>query len=208
MDTFEEALCRLDRYIWYMAHRFGTSIKGQEIEDLHQEGTIKLYEIYSSERYTGKQANELDAIFKISLNNMLKDLYTKSKRHSQVIVPMEGDLEFPGYSYDAFADVYLAYHKDALSRQLSLDSVRLLEALLDPTPAIYHMYNITVMRRKALKSQGMNVRVPAKITHEIVGYVLGFSLTKTKNLIRELKEVWKTECQQVKGSYKQSAVTY
>lgn len=198
----------MDRYIWYMAHRFGTSVRDQDIEDLHQEGTIKLYEIYTSDRYTGKDPGELDVIFKRALSNMLKDIYSISKRKFQMFVQMDEDSEFPGHSYDAFAEVYLAYYKNALEAQLSDDSIRLLEVLLEPTPAVYHMYNITVMRRKALQSQGMNVRVPTKITHEIVGQALGFSLAKTKNLIRELKEVWKMECQQAKGNYKPNEATY
>jgi DNA-binding Lrp family transcriptional regulator len=187
-----------------MAHRYGKTIKGQEIDDLHQEGVIKLYEVYTSARYIGKSPQELDYIFKKSLSNMLKDIYASTRKDSMLFVQIPIEELTDQYGYDAFLDVYLAYYKKSLSRNLSDDSLHLLDLLLEPTPAVYHMYNIQVMRRKALRMQGRDVHIPTKLTHQLIGSVLGFSLAKTKNLIRELQQAWKTECQIVKGKSKQS----
>lgn len=205
MDSFEEALCRLDKHIWFIAHRFSETVKGQEVADLHQEGVILLYEIYSSARYSDKSPEELDAIFRSALKNLMKDIYFKSKRANKLIDPVPIDDVLDDYGYEPFLDVYVAHYKKALTRKLSNDAVRLLDLLLEPTPAVYHMFNIMVMRRKTIRAQGRTVRIPTKITHEIVGSVLGFSLPKTKNLIRELKEAWNRECQPSTSKFKPNA---
>lgn len=206
MHTFEEVLLRLDKHIWYMAHRFGTSIKGQDIEDLHQEGVIKLYEIYSSPKYHGRTSEQLDSIFKGALRNRLRDLYSTEK-HTMLAYSDESIDDLADiHVFDAFLDIYLAYHKKHLSSKLSRDAVHLLDLLLEPTPAVYHMFNIQVMRRRALQLQGQNVRIPTKITHQLVGSVLGFESSKTKKLLKELQKVWRKECQQAKGRFKRNGV--
>lgn len=209
MNTFDEALKRLDKHIWYMCHRFEVSIYGQDVEDLRQEALIKLYEIYSSSRYAGKTTRELDVIFKKSLWNLLRDLYATGKTDFQMFTELDVDVEgIAGtYGYDGFMDVYLAYYREDMAKTLSQRALNLLELLLNPTPAVYHMFNIHCMRVRALQSQGHNVRVPKKITHELVGSVLGYSIAVTKNLIRELQEVWSNQLQPMTTRFRLNAAT-
>jgi len=188
---FDVALKRLEKHIWYMAHKFKVSIHGQEADDLFQEGVIKLYEIYTSARYKDKTGVVLDAIFRTSLYNMFRDMYRESRAEIAVIdveVDVEKVTEVRGY--DAFLDLYSDHCRDAFVEGLSSDAVNMLELLLNPTPAVYHLHNIQRMRREHLRSQGMTVRIPQKITHKLVGQVLGFTPSKTKRVMKELQLAW------------------
>jgi hypothetical protein len=171
-------------------------MRGVEASDLHQEGLLKLYEVYTSAQYAGKPLDELDAIFKTALRNVFLDHYERDNRERRVLSD-DVDLEVISevWGYDAFAEAYLLHYQDHLSKLVSPDAAVLLDALLHPTPAIYHMFDIQRMRREALQSQGFNARVPKKLTHLLVGRVLGFSTSKTKALVRELQYTWRNECQ-------------
>lgn len=193
--TFEEVLNRMDRYIWHWAHKFGPSVVTMmTVDDLHQEGLIKLYSIYCGAEYSGKDLNELDAIFKASLLNMYKDIYSKAKREKSLFShgEMELDIESVELGTDGFSATYLTYYLAHLSQFLSPRALALLEAFLHPTPAVYHLHHIQCMRRRAMqKQQGGSWRVPTKVTQTTVGHALGFEDWETKALVRELQAVWR-----------------
>lgn len=196
MNTFPQALTRLDKYIWYMSHRFESSMRGMEVSDLHQEGLIKLYEVYSSAEYADKPFAELDAIFKAALYNTFTDLYHRSKRESGTFIDVDLEVIAEEWGIDGFNATYLAHYQAHLNQFLSTDAAVLLDTLLHPTPAVYHLANIQRMRRQALQGQGRTMRVPTKLTQSVVGSALGFSEPKTKALIRELQQTWRVHgCQ-------------
>lgn len=203
MNIFNHAMERMDKYIWSLAHKFGKNLHGMDVKDLHQEGLIKLYEIYTSSKYAGKPVEELDAIFAVSLKNAFSDLATKAgnvlSRHSSLdewLAPdstVEVDLSV--IAFDAFEDVYLRHYQEHLSHFVSPEAAILLDALLNPTPAVLHLQNIQNMRRAHIQRQGFNVHINKKIPNQITGLALGFSPSKTKALIRELQLAWRTVCQ-------------
>jgi len=184
---------RLDRYIWALSHKFAPLLISMEPCDLHQEGLIKLYEVYVSDQYQDKSGPELDAILRTIVRNTFIDMVNIAK--SQKPINMELDLEAISYSwgYDGFHDVFLRYYQEFLGTKVSPEASMLLDQLLNPSPAVYRMFNIQKMRRTALKNQGLDVRVPTKITNALVGRVLGFHPSKTKALVAELKKVWLRE---------------
>lgn len=191
-QSFDVVVQRLDRYIWAMAHKFKTSVRGMDEQDLHQEGLILLYEVHSSAAYTGRPLEELDAIFKAALYNSYADFYRKGKRERNHFVEVDLEIESEEWGVDGFTATYLAHYQEHLNKYLSADAAILLETLLHPTPAVYHLHHIQRMRRQTVHQQGvMQSKVPTKITQIVVGQALGFSPSKTKLLTRELQQAWR-----------------
>jgi hypothetical protein len=190
-QPFDAAVKRLDKYIWAMAHKFKTSVRGMDEHDLHQEGLIVLYGIHSSALYTGKSTDDLDAIFKAALYNAFADLYQRGKKEKARLSD-DVDVETCDWSVDAFNSTHLAHFQEHLAKFLSADAAKLLDTLLHPTPPVYHLHLIQRMRRQAVHSQGvMSCKIPTKITQATVGQALGFTTSKTKGLARELQQVWR-----------------
>lgn len=190
---WDSVAAKLDRYIWALSHRFAPMLISVEPSDLHQEGLIKLYEVYESGQYGDRPVSELAAIFRQIVLNTFLDMVKSAK--NQRPLNMELDLEAISYSwgYDGFHDVWLRYYQDFLGTKISPEAARLLEELLNPSPAVYRMFNIQRMRRTAIKNQGLDVRVPTRITNALIGKVLGFHPSKTKVLMAELQRVWRKE---------------
>lgn len=190
---WDEVVRLLDRYIWAQAHKFAPSMLSAEPCDLHQEGLMKLYEIHESGRYCGKSGTELAAIYRQIVTNTLWDMMKSSINRKSLNLAL--DLEAVSYSwgYDGFREVWLKYYQDFLGTKVSPEAARLLEELLNPSPAVYRMFNIQRMRRTALKNQGFDVRIPTRITNALIGKVLGFHPSKTKVLMAELQRVWRRE---------------
>lgn len=207
MLKFDEVADRLDKYIWYMAHRAVSSsrINGMDVSDLHQTGLIKLYELYSNPKYSGKPVAEFDAIFKRALFNAFADVYAHSNEEGRHVIQIDLNDISEEWGYSAFDEAYLKHYQVHLETLISHDAAVLLEHLLNPTPAVYHMHNIQRMRREALQRQGKAARVPQKLTQAIVGQTIGFSASKTKALIREIRNAWGTQCRMY--SWRQSAAT-
>lgn len=201
-QPFDEAVKRLDRYVWAMAHKWKTSVRGMDEHDLHQEGLIVLYEVHSSTTYTGKPTDELDAIFKTCLHNAFADIYQRSKRERARVVE-DVDVETMEWGVDGFNTTHLSHLQEHLAKYLSTDAVILLDTFLHPTPPVYHLHLIQKMRRQAVHQQGvMNCKVPTRITQAIVGQALGFSTSKTKGLSRELQQVWRDHgCRQNRSTH-------
>lgn len=203
MNTFEHASERLDRYIWFMSHRVTHPVCGMDRDDFHQTGLIKLYELCSDNRYNDKPVVEFDAIFKRSMFNAFMDAFAKGSEETAVVVQVDLQEISDNWGYSAFDEEFLAHYQRHLESFISADAATLLEYMLNPTPAVYHMHNIQRMRRETLQQQGFPVRVPQKLTQTLVGQTIGFSASKTKALIREIRMAW-THCQQ--NSWRPSVV--
>lgn len=195
MEKFEDAIAQVDRLIWKISHRWAESIRGVEASDLHQEGLIRLYEVYTDSRYSLHNAATLKYIFLASLKNMFADMFDKSRTEAKYIQQIDLQEESDKWGYEAFTDVYTAYLTQHLTRQLSDDAASLLELLLAPSPPVHRLHNLICMRRRALRLQGINVKIPGKISNETTGHALGFTKTKTKLLMRELRQAWKNDFQ-------------
>jgi hypothetical protein len=204
IDAFEQATERLDRYIWFMSHKAANAACGMEAVDFHQIGLIKLYELCCDSRYSTKPVGEFDAIFKRSMFNQFMDLFAVSNEETAYVVQVDLTVISDQWGYNAFDEAYLRHYQEHIETLVSRDAAILLEHLLNPTPAIYRMHSIQRMRREALQSQGHNARVPQKLTHALVGNTIGFSTSKTKALIRELRMAWK-QCQH--NSWRLNGVT-
>ncbi len=203
VQTFELSNERLDRYTWYMSHRLVQSVVGMDADDFHQIGLIKLYELCG--KYGDKPNNEFDAIYKRALFNAFMDICSKSNDERAVVVQVDLETVTDSWGYDAFEEAYLRHYQQHLEKFISEDAAVLLEFLLNPTPAVYHMHNIQRMRREALQRQGQQVRVPQKLTQTLVGKTIGFSASKTKALLREIRTAWAQHCQST--NWKPSAAT-
>lgn len=187
MVSFDEAVQKFDRYIWALAHRFAGNMRACDPSDLHQEGLIKLYEVHTAAANRGKSDDELGKLFKKSLVNTLIDM--RRKQHTQDVNVVTVDLEVISQMFgeDAFAELQLQYCRDYISHFVSPEAAVLLANLLDPSPAVLHSFKIQQLRRAHIRRQGFNTLVTRKITHQLVGQVLGFSPSRTKALIRELQ---------------------
>lgn len=195
MNTFDHASERLDRYIWFMSHRVNKPVCGMEADDFHQTGLIKLFELCLDTRYNDKPVAEFDAIFKRCLFNAFMDAFSKGTEETTVMIQIDLQEISESWSYSAFDEECLSHYQQYLETLISADAAILLEYLLNPTPAVYHMHNIQRMRREALQRQGLSVRVPQKLTQTLVGQTIGFSASKTKALIREIRTAWTLNCQ-------------
>lgn len=194
MIQFDEAHERLDRYIWHIAHKFNSSVAnfpGMDAADFHQMGLIKLLELSRDSRYKSKTASEFDAIFKRSFFNKLLDLHQQNKTEMRAVVTIDLEAEASLWGYDAFAEELLKHYQQHLEYFLSESAAVLLEYLLNPTPAIYHLHNIQRMRREALRMQGFTVHMPpGKLTPLFVGQALGLTKNRTNKLLREIRDAW------------------
>lgn len=187
MIPFDDAVQQFDKYIWALSHRFAAKMRGLDAADLHQEGLIKLYEIYTSPAHSDKTDMEVIKLFKTALVHRFIDIQREQHLHDVVMVTVDLEIISQTFGEDAFADLQLHYCKEYLESFVSEDAKLLLEHLINPTPAVLHMFNIQTMRREHLKKQGIKTLTTRKITHQLVGQVLGFSASKTKALVRELQ---------------------
>jgi DNA-directed RNA polymerase specialized sigma24 family protein len=190
--AFQEVLDRLDKFLWKMAHGHAKNLRGVDPEDLHQEGIIKMYELYSSMNVEEAAMEAFTKIWSRSVKNRFLDFYRNQKGERNRIV-LEFDFEdasqFMGE--DGFTELYLQHYKEHLQYYVSEEAALLLEHLLYPTAAILHEHNIQNMRRTHLKEQGHNTNLSRKISHQLAGKCLGFSVKKTRLLICELQSTWK-----------------
>lgn len=190
---WDEVVAKIDRYIWALSYKFAPLLISMEPSDLHQDGLIMIYELFVSGQFADKPVGEQAAIFRTVVKNEFLNMVKKAKNRKPI--NMELDLEAVSYmwGYDGFHEVWLRYYQDFLGTKVSPEAARLLEELLNPSPAVYRMLAITQMRRNALKIQGFNVRDRLKITNGLVGKVLGFHPSKTKALVAELQRAWRKE---------------
>jgi hypothetical protein len=197
---FDEASERLERYIRYMAHKLSKTYSGasrvmlfpaMDSDDFYQMGQLKLLELINDTRYQDKPIPEFDAIFKRSLFNHFMDMYKQFSLETTAVVQIELDEESEMWGYDAFAEKYLRFYQLHLESIVSQDAAVLLDYLLFPTPAVYHVHNIQRMRREALRMQGFKVHMPPdKLTPFSVGRSLGLNKNRTSQLLRELRDAW------------------
>ncbi len=184
-SAFELALTKYDRLIWALSIRFGKGIEGMDVEDVVQEGRIKLFEIL--EQHGFRPESELAAIFKKSLVNRILDLRRKTKAERDTIVL---DLEEVAQAMgdDGFSDLFLKHYQEHLATMVSPEAALLLENILNPSDAILEAHLVQTLRREHLKRQGFKVNVTRKLTHQLVGSMLGFSSSKTKRLMSQLQD--------------------
>ena len=89
MVHFEEAVQKLDNYIWAMSHRFAFKLRGFDVSDLHQEGLIKLYEICTSASHGHKPELEIIKLFKTSLTHRFIDIQREQAIQDQHLVTVD-----------------------------------------------------------------------------------------------------------------------
>lgn len=183
LSAYDVALQKFDRLIWALAIRFGKGIEGMDIEDVVQEGRIKLLEILESHGF--KPEAEVDALFKRSLVNRILDLRRKAKSEHDVVVDLEDMSQVIGD--DGFSELFLKHYQEHLASMVSPEAALLLNNLLDPSHDILLAFHAQTLRREHLQKQGFKVNVTHKLTHQLVGQVLGFSSSKTKRLITQLQ---------------------
>ena len=190
-SAFEDAFSRFDRLIAFVAMKYAGRLPGIEIQDLIQEGRIKLYTIYTSLDYADKPVEELDAIFKRALNNRLLDLVLRANKERATRVHLDLDtIDSFHLAVDGFSEIRHEHLRDHLKAQVSADAGKLLVALLDPPPSAVRSFQIRTMRRNKVRSQGRNTFVGRKIPHELIGCAVGFSSSQTKRLVRELQHAY------------------
>ena len=188
MVPFDEAVQTFDKYIWALSHRFAGKMRGCDPADLHQEGLIKLYEVYTSATHGHKADAELAKVFKTALVHRFIDIQREQNLQDQLMVVVDLEVISQTFGEDAFADLQLQYCKEYLGHFVSDDAQRLLDMLLDPSPAVLRQFHIQTLRKEHIKRQGIKTLTTKKITQQLVGQVLGFSASKTKALIRELQQ--------------------
>lgn len=184
LSAYEVALNKFDRLIWALAIRFGKGIEGMDIEDVVQEGRIKLLEILEVHGF--KPEAEVDALFKRSLVNRILDLRRKVKPEHDVVIDLEDMSTLVGD--DGFSELFLKHYQEHLASMVTPEAALLLTNLLDPSQDIIMAFRAQTLRREHLQKQGFKVNVTHKLTHQLVGQVLGFSSSKTKRLITQLQD--------------------
>lgn len=178
----------MERYIWKLAHNYASTTPGQEPADFFQEGVITLMRVYQA--HGTKPQDELVKIFKTSLVHQFISIYRQHVSSKQTVT-LDLEAVTSTMSEDAFNDLYMQHYTEHLQSVVSPDAARLLAQLLDPDPALVRMHSITMTRRQHLRAQGIPTCVAKKITHQLAGHYLGFSLSRTKRLIAELQRAWK-----------------
>lgn len=205
MISFNEAVQEFDSYIWALAHRFSTKLRGYDASDLHQEGLIKLYELFC-EKNEGKTDEHMERLLKRALVNRFIDIRRDQAQQDYMMTTINLDWISEEVGEDAFADLQLQYHQEYLAHFVSADAQRLLMALIEPPQEAYEQFMIQNLRRQHIKAQGFRTSVGNKITHNLIGQVLGFPVHKTKALIHELQLAYREHLCSV-PSYKLNAAT-
>ena len=190
MISCDEAMVAFDKYIWALSYRFSKKLRGCDPSDLHQEGLIKLYEVYTSAANLNKPDSELSKILKTSLVHRFIDIQREQRIQDQHLDTIDLELISRTFGCDAFEELHFQYCKEYLSGFVSPEAVRLLESLLEPTPGVMRAFNLQCMRREHIKQQGIKTLTTRKISHQLVGHTLGFSIGKTKLLIHELQQAF------------------
>lgn len=190
MVSCDEAIKKFDKYVWAVAHKFARNLRGYDVCDLHQEGLIKLYEVYTSAANSGKPDAELDKIFKTSLSHRFIDIQREQFLQDHYLVTMDLEEATLWYGEDAFAELNLRYCQEYLAHFVSSDAALLLDLLVEPSTELLLEFQLQTMRREHIKQQGFKTLITNKIPHRLAGKTLGFGLSKTKNLIRELQHAF------------------
>lgn len=183
LSAYDTALTKFDRLIWALSIRFGKGIEGTDVEDVVQEGRLKLLEIL--EHHGFKPEEEVAALFKRSFINRIMDLRRKVRPEHDVMIDLDDLSHLMGD--DEFSELFLTHYQEHLASMVSADAALLLGQLLDPSQDTLLAYHAQSLRREHLQQQGFKVNVTRKLTHQLVGQVLGFSPSKTKRLITQLQ---------------------
>lgn len=187
LQAFTKIREELLKLVYFWAHRYKSNSPGCEFDDLCQNGELKLLEIFQSSAYKGKSKGELLAILRKSLRHTMID----SVRNKTTLDKVETRVDLEDASYimgeSGFEDLYLQHVVDYLSHFVSEDAKLLLTNLIHPSSEVIHEDLKRSLRREHVKKQGFHVVNPPKLTHNLVGFVLGFSESKTKLLVRELQ---------------------
>jgi DNA-directed RNA polymerase specialized sigma24 family protein len=184
LSAYDVALNKFDRLIWALAIRLGKGIEGMDVEDVVQEGRLKLFEIL--EHHGFKPEEEVAALFKRSLVNRIMDLRRAVKTEHQVVIDLEDMSNLVGD--DNFTELFLKHYQEHLASMVTPEAALLLNQLLNPSHDVLLAFHAQTLRREHLQKQGFKVNVTHKLTHQLVGQVLGFSSSKTKRLISQLQD--------------------
>lgn len=191
MQSCETAIQAFDKYIWALAHRFARGMRGVDPEDLHQEGLITLYEIYTSSVHSHLSDDERDALVNKSIVNRFIDIKRHQFLQDQQFAVIDLDVASQFYGEDAFGELNLQYCQEYLAHFVSVDAAKVLDLLIQPSPELVWEFQLQTMRRAHIQRQGLPTQVTTRIPHWLVGKVLGFGESKTKNLIRELRQAFR-----------------
>lgn len=187
LQAFQKARTSLTKLIYFWAHRYKSNVPGCEFDDLCQTGELKLLEMFQSGAYQHKSEEELLKILRRSLRNVMVDSVRSQEPvdHSSLRVDLEDAAHLVGES--GFEALYLQHLVDYLTHFVSEDAQQLLQNLVNPSKEVIHADLKQTLRRQHLKAQGHKVPSSTRLTHNLVGSVLGFTESKTKLLIRELQ---------------------
>lgn len=190
MEAFQEAHTELSGFIFYLAHRYKRQTPGCEFEDLCQLGNLKLLELLQSGQYAKKSKEELLAIFRTSLKRVMVDALraTQPVDSKATRVDLEEAAALVGES--GFEDLYLRHLVDYLCHFVSPEAQALLKSLVFPTSSLIHESYKRHLRRQHLRKRNQRPPGPDRVTHVFVGNLLGFSVNKTKVLIKELQNAY------------------
>ena len=181
--AIEGALNKLNNLMWGISHKYGKGIVGVDIEDLVQECKIKLLDLMGT--HGDLPETEFSAFFARACINHIHDLRRK-QRPSDVCVDLEEVSYMLGES--DFQEIFLKHYQEHLASIVSPDAALLLNELLDPSEELEAVLFKRNLRKCHIQALGIKTSISNRITHELAGEVLGFSSSKTKNLIRQLQQ--------------------
>ena len=188
--AFLKIRAQLSNVVFYYAHKYKNFTPGCEFDDLCQTGELKLLELFQSGAYKRLSEKELLSLLHTSLRNVMIDTLRGREviDHSSRRIDLEDASHLIGES--GFEALYLQHLVDYLGYFVSDEARLLLQNLIQPSAEVIHEDLVKSLRREHLRRQGIRVSSIDKLTHNLVGSVLGFTNSKTKLLIRELQEAY------------------
>lgn len=188
-DAFSAIRKELLKLIYFLAHKFKTHTPGCEFEDLCQSGEMKLLALFQSHHHALPK-EEFLALARTAIRHaMLDELRTHQARlgTSEVVVLVDLDDASATVGESGFEALFVGHLVEYLGHFVSSDARILLQNLVNPSQEVLDADLAQTLRREHIKRQGVRVAGSKKLTHTLVGSVLGFSPSKTKSLIRELQ---------------------
>ena len=167
--TWEQVVEQFDRLIKFAARQ---QIENRPtdslvtVEDLYQEGLIKLYDCWKKwcvDPANNKDMDEFGPIFRVSLFRHMKK-YSTSKPMSIDLMDVAESVGDPNVE-DTVEKMYRQHGLEHLHDMLRSDTAKaLLGELIEPSCAtLFHM-QADIRRKEMLKSQGKKVNIPKDTT--------------------------------------------
>lgn len=173
-DRLTDVLETLERQINYLSRRTFLQKFGFEVDDLCQEGRLKVIE--TVKEYPSLETSELIAVCVTSVKNLFTSLIRQSHRQKNCGIFLDLSEAYNIADHTALSNVYLDYAIGHLYELASTDARLVLDAVLDPPELLIE---------RAILSCRRNVR----LRRGILADHLGLTRKRIAKVFEEIKDL-------------------